>query len=105
MYSLIEYNDNYSKTLGSLCQYYRDNITESKLFKFKIKITGKTPAAGNTMGVKIAVPLKYLNHFWRTLEMSLINCEINFVLTWFTDLLELVKQNLKQLIEKNVFQW
>ena len=24
MYNLIEYNDNYSKTYGSLCQYYRD---------------------------------------------------------------------------------
>ena len=24
MYNLIEYSDNYSKTSGSLCQYYRD---------------------------------------------------------------------------------
>ena len=32
--------------------------------------------------VKRIVPLKYLRDFWRTLEMSLINCEINFVLTW-----------------------
>ena len=29
------------------------------------------------------VPLKYLRDFWRTLEMSLINCEINLTLTWF----------------------
>ena len=28
------------------------------------------------------VPLKYLSNFWRTLEMSLINCEINPILTW-----------------------
>ena len=27
------------------------------------------------------VPLKYLSNFWRTLEMPLINCEINFPLT------------------------
>ena len=27
-------------------------------------------------------PLKYLSNFWRTLEMTLINCEINFILTW-----------------------
>ena len=26
------------------------------------------------------VPLKYLNDFWRTLEMPLINCKINFQL-------------------------
>ena len=28
------------------------------------------------------VPLKYLNNFWRTLEMPLINCEIELILTW-----------------------
>ena len=28
------------------------------------------------------VPLKYLSNFWRTLEMNLINCEINLILTW-----------------------
>ena len=28
------------------------------------------------------VPSKYLNNFWKTLEMSLINCEINLTLTW-----------------------
>ena len=62
-----------------------DNITESESFKYKIKITGKTPTDGNTKDVKIAVTLKYLNNFWRTLEMSLINCEINLILTWSQD--------------------
>ena len=28
------------------------------------------------------VPLKYLSNFWRILEMPLINCEINLILTW-----------------------
>ena len=28
------------------------------------------------------VPLKYLSNFWRTLEMSLINCEIKLILAW-----------------------
>ena len=28
------------------------------------------------------VPLKYLSNFWRTLEMPLINCEFNLILTW-----------------------
>ena len=31
------------------------------------------------------VPLKYISNFWRTLEMSLINCEINLILTWCTN--------------------
>ena len=28
------------------------------------------------------VPLKYVSNFWRTLEMRLINCEVNLILTW-----------------------
>ena len=31
------------------------------------------------------VPLKYLTNFWRTLEMALINCEVNLILTWSAD--------------------
>ena len=73
MYNLIEYSDNYAKTSGSLWQYYRDepnnNLTNSESFKFKVKITGKTPAADNEKDVEITVPLKYLSNFWRTLEM------------------------------------
>ena len=30
-------------------------------------------------------PLKHLSDFWRTLEIPLINCEINLVLTWSTN--------------------
>ena len=28
------------------------------------------------------VLLKYFSNFWRTLEMPLINCEVNLILTW-----------------------
>ena len=28
------------------------------------------------------MPLKYLSNFWKTLEMPLISCEINLILTW-----------------------
>ena len=28
------------------------------------------------------VPLKHLSNFWRSLEMPLINCEVNLILTW-----------------------
>ena len=86
MYNLSEYSNNYSKASGSLWQYYKDepndNITQSESFKSKIKITGKTPAAGNTKDIEISVLLKYLSNFWRTLEMPLINCEVNLILTW-----------------------
>ena len=86
MYNLIEYSNNYSKTSGSLWQYYRDepnsNLTDSQSFKSKIKITGNIPANGNTRDVEIAVTLKYLSNFWRALETPLINCETNLILTW-----------------------
>ena len=34
-----------------------------------------------TENVHKMVPLEYLSNFWRTLEMPLINCEINLILT------------------------
>ena len=86
MHNLIEYSNNYSKTSWNLWQYCKDepydDIANSESFQFKIKITGNTPNAGNTKDVKIAVPLKFLSNFWRILEMPLINCEINLILTW-----------------------
>ena len=102
MYNLIEYSDNYSKTSGSLWQYCTEvpavnnngnivdfngaNVTDS--FNFKTKITGQTAADNNNgniagrVDVEIMVPLKYLSNFWRTLEMPLINCEVELILTW-----------------------
>ena len=89
MYNLTEYSDNYSKTSGRLWQYYKDepnnNLANSKSFKSKVKITGQTPDDGNTKDVEIIVPLKCLSNFWRTLEMPLINCEVNLILTWSKD--------------------
>ena len=85
MYKLIECNDNYAKTSGSLWQYYidepNDNLADSESFKSKIKVTVKPPDNDNEKDVEIMVPLNYLSNFWRTLEMLLINCEINLILT------------------------
>ena len=89
MYNLIEYSHNYSKTSGSIWQYCKDvpnnNLANSESFKFKVEITGKTPDDGNTKDVEIVVPLKYLSNFWRTLEMPLINCEVNLIFAWSKD--------------------
>ena len=89
MYNLNEYSDNHSKTSGSLWQYYKDdpndNTADSESFKYKVKKTGKTPDDGNIKAVEIIVPLKYLSNFLRTLEMPLINYEVNLELTWSRD--------------------
>ena len=86
MSNLSEYSDNCSKTSGSLWQYYKDkpndNLADSKSFKSKVKMTGSTPAGGNTKDVEIFVPLKYLSNFWGTPEMPLINFEVSLCLTW-----------------------
>ena len=75
IYNLIEDSDNYSKTSGSLWQYYRDdlndNLTDSE--SFKIKITGSSPNDDDTKDFEIIVPLKHLSNFWRTFEIPLIS--------------------------------
>ena len=99
MYNLIECSDNYSKTSGNLWQYCKDipavnnagnivdftatNTTDS--FKFKTKITGQTNDDGEINDVEIMVILKYLSNFCRFLEMLLINCEVELILTWSAD--------------------
>ena len=35
--------------------------------------------------VKLMVPLAYLSVFWRSIELPLINCEVNLILTWFAN--------------------
>ena len=98
IYNLIEYSNIHSKTSGSLWQYCEDipaaynnsdivefkaaNATDS--FNFKAKITDQTGDNG-TKDVEKMVPLKYLSILWRILEMPLINCDINLILTWSTN--------------------
>ena len=49
------------------------------------KITGQTNDDGEINNVEIMVPLKHSSRFWRTLEISLINCGVNIILTWSED--------------------
>ena len=107
MYNLSEYSKNYRKTIGSLYNYYRDelsndnnnnafnnrNIVKLSTFKYKNKITGNTynvaaGAAGHdankvgTQEIELAIPLKYIGNFWRALNMPLISCEVSLELKW-----------------------
>ena len=87
MYNLLEYSKNYRKTIGSLYNYFRDeltnddndnfaniNVVHSEAFKYKNKITGNTynvnaGADGydvnknGTQEIELAIPLKYLGNF------------------------------------------
>ena len=92
MYNLIEYSDNYSDTSGSLWHFKRDEITNNAdvtnddntpSFKYKASLIGDTGNNGRENGIEIAVPLKYLSNFWRSLEMLLINCRVELTLKWY----------------------
>ena len=107
MYNLLEYSKNYRKTIGSLCNYYKDELSDdaddnnfdnikivnSNTFKYKNKIIGNTydvdaGAQGYdvnnncTQEVEFAIPLKYLGNFWRALNIPLISCEVFLELKW-----------------------
>ena len=107
MYNLLEYRKNYRKTIGSLYNYYRDeltndgnddnfdkrNIVNSEAFKYKNKITCNTynvdaGAQGydvnknGTQKIELAIPLKHLGNFWRALNIPLISREVFLELKW-----------------------
>ena len=77
-------------TSGILWQFKRDKQNmnngkaDSSSFKYKSSFFKPLTAADNRVfkNVKIAVPLKYLSNFWRSLEMSLINCKVHLELSW-----------------------
>ena len=107
MYNLLEYIKNYRKTIGSLYNYYRDELTNdvndnyfdnrnavnSEAFKFKNKITGNTYNVdadtqghdvnkNGTQKIELAIPLKYLGNFWRAPNIPLISCGVFLELKW-----------------------
>ena len=60
-----------------------DNKTiRSKSFKYKTKIIGSRPDNKNRLNAEVVVPLKYLSNFWRSLDLTLIDCEIELNLLW-----------------------
>ena len=60
------------------------NSTNSTSFKYKLSFfkTLENDDNGTFKIGKIAVLLKYLSNFWRSFEMSIINCKIHLELYW-----------------------
>ena len=96
MHNLLEYSKKYRKT-DSLWNYYRDETSNplssnSESFKHKTSITGNIYNLGvgdagydaNKAGkneAEVVIPLKHLSNFRKTLNIPLINCEIELILT------------------------
>ena len=86
------------KTTGSLWNYYRDEpsdplFSDSESFKCKTSIQGNTYDVGageegydaNKIGkneTEVVIPLQYLSNFWRSLNIPLLNCEVELILPW-----------------------
>ena len=95
MYNLLEYSKNYRKTTGNLWNYYRDgansctdndNMTHSILNSESFVYKASNGVTQNNLiknNVKIVIPLKHFSNFWRSLNIPLINCEVELILTWF----------------------
>ena len=95
MCNSFEYSKTYRKTIGSLYNYYRDELSDnadnnnfnnikvvnSNTFKYKNIIINNTNNAG-TKYIKLGIPLKYLGNFWRSLNIPLISCEVSLELKW-----------------------
>ena len=92
VYNLIEYSDNYSDASGSLWHFKRDeqnmnngnpaNVTTN--FYYRSSFFKPLTADDNRLfkDGKIAVPLKYLSNFWRSLQIPLMNCKLHLELNW-----------------------
>ena len=98
VYNLLEYSKNYRKTTGSLWNYYRDKPCDSlssnyESFKYKTSITGNTYNVGDGEAgydvervsknkTEVVIPLKHLSNFRKSLNIPLINCKMELILTW-----------------------
>ena len=94
IYKLIEYSKKVSKITGNLWNYYREkpnssavgdinySIRGSKSFDYKTIITGRLQGSNAGKEIEIVALLKHLSNFWETLDIPLVNCEINLILTW-----------------------
>ena len=77
--------------------YYSDEpsdllSSDSESFKYKTSITGNTYNVGDGEAgydvtkvgkseTEVVIPLKHLSNFWRALNIPLINCEVELILT------------------------
>ena len=89
MYNLIEYSNNYCDTLGSLWQFKRDEtngdddltVDNSHIPNNSLSFKSKASLITNRNALKIVVRLKNLSNFWRSLEVPLINCKAELLLS------------------------
>ena len=100
MHNLLEYCGNCTMTSGGLRSYYRDKVNDdanennaarrktnnsktitSKSFEYKTKLTWSIPNNDNILDAEVVAPSKYFSNFWWSLDLPLINCEVELDLS------------------------
>ena len=72
--------------IGSVDNAINISIRNSKSFDYKTNITGNLDIGENEKeDIIIAIPLKYLGNFGRSLHIPLINCKITLILSWYKE--------------------
>ena len=94
MYNLLEYSKSYKNMTRSLWNEPTNPLSSnSKSFKYKNIITENTCNIdateerydANKVGkneTEVAILLKHLSNFFKSLNIPLINCEVELILTW-----------------------
>ena len=77
-----EINDSANKNDDVNNYRINNKTTTSKYFEYKTKFIWSTPNKNSRLNGEVVVPLKYMSNFWGSLDLSLINCEIELDLTW-----------------------
>ena len=54
----------------------------SKYFEYKTKLIGRTPNNNNILDADVVAPLKYFSSFCRSLDLPLINSEVELDFSW-----------------------
>ena len=100
--NLIEYSDNCSMTPVSFWNFHRDEVNDdanknnnggnyrintnktvtSKSFEYKTKMSGNTPADNSELNAEVVFPLKYMSNFWRSLNLPLMDYEMELEFSW-----------------------
>ena len=109
MNNMLEYSQNYAYSSGSDYEFVRDEYSATDDAAGSLSILKHRAVAGSSevhrtspgvaanatadppvaavtntelTGVTIKVPLSYLGNFWRSLEIPLINCDVELNLEW-----------------------
>ena len=84
------------------------SILNSESFNYKANLmeNGMTQNNLTKHDVKVVVPLKHLSNFWKSLNIPLINCEVELILTWFKNcvLVDKLTKDADYDVDPNVYE-